>query len=106
VLEVTNDGDGQNVFVQHHPRNSNKQKFNIKYADNTKVDRKYSKGELNKEFGIKVGLPFSIYTRMSCGKAIDIVGNGLVVKRKNGKKTQNWVFNDDARTFSSLEFPE
>jgi hypothetical protein len=61
---------------------------------------------LNKEFGIKVGLPFSIYTRMSCGKAIDVVGAKLVVKRKNGNKTQNWIFNDDTRTISSLEFPE
>lgn len=74
--------------------------------DNTKVDRRYSKGELNKEFGFKVGIPFSIYTRMSCGKTIDIVGNSLVVKRKNGSKTQNWIFNDDKRTLASLEFPE
>jgi hypothetical protein len=29
-----------------------------------------------------------------------------VVKRKNGDKTQNWIFNDDKRTFQSLEFPE
>jgi hypothetical protein len=43
---------------------------------------------------------------MGCGKAIDIVKNGLVVKRKNGKKTQNWIFNDDTRTITSLEFPE
>jgi hypothetical protein len=75
-------------------------------VDNTKVDRRYSKGELNKEFGFIVGIPFSIYTRMSCGKTIDIVGNSLVVKRKNGSKTQNWIFNDDKRTLASLEFPE
>jgi hypothetical protein len=61
--------------------------FSIKYVDKTTVDRKYSKGELNKEFGFKVGMPFSIYTRMSCGRTIDIVGNHLVVKRKNGNKT-------------------
>jgi hypothetical protein len=66
----------------------------------------YKKGELNKEFGIKVGLPFSIYTRMSCNKAIEIVGNSLAMKRKNGRKTQNWIFNDDTRTIASLEFPE
>jgi hypothetical protein len=94
------------VFVQHKPRNSNTQKFAIRYVDNTKVDRRYSKGETNKEFGLKVGLPFSIYTRMACGKTIDIVGNSLVVKRKNGAKTQNWIFNDDKRTIQSLEFPE
>lgn len=70
VMEVTNAADGQNVFVQHRPNNSIKQKFMIRYVDNTKVDRKYSKGELNKEFGIKVGLPFSIYTRMQCARAI------------------------------------
>lgn len=105
-MEVTNAADGQNVFVSHKPNNSIKQKFMIRYVDNTKVDRKYSKGELNKEFGIKVGLPFSIYTRMGCGKAIEIVGNGLVIKRKNGKKTQNWIFNDDKRTLESVEFPE
>jgi len=78
----------------------------IRYVDNTKVDRRYSKGELNKEFGLKVGLPFSIYTKMRCGKAIEIAGNDIVIKRKNGKKTQNWIFNDDKRTIQSLEFPE
>jgi len=51
-------------------------------------------------------MAFSIYTRMGCGKTIDIVGNSLVVKRKNGAKTQNWIFNDDTRTIASLEFPE
>jgi len=56
----------------------------IKYVDNTKVDRKYSKGELNKEYGLKVGMPFSIYTRMRCQFAIEIVGDKLVTKRKNG----------------------
>jgi hypothetical protein len=43
---------------------------------------------------------------MGCGKTIDIVGNSLVVKRKNGNKTQNWIFNDDNRTIQSLEFPD
>jgi hypothetical protein len=86
-MEVARDGDGQNVFVQHHAKNTKNQKFTIKYVDNTTVDRKYSKGELNKEFGFKVGMPFSIYTRMGCNKVIEIIGNTLVVKRKNGKKT-------------------
>jgi hypothetical protein len=105
-MEITRDADGQNVFVQRHPNNSNNQRFAIRYVDNTQVDRKYSKGELNKEFGVRVGIPFSIYTEMRCNKAIDIVGNTLVVKRKNGYKSQNWIFYDDKRTFQSLEFPE
>jgi len=50
------------VFVQRTPNNSVKQKFSIRYVDETKVERTYSKGELNKEYGFKVGLPFSIYT--------------------------------------------
>jgi hypothetical protein len=78
----------------------------IKYIDNTKVDRKYSKGELNKEYGLQVGIPFSIYTRMRCGFAITIMGDKLVTKRKNGEKPQNFIFNDDTRTITSLEFPE
>jgi len=43
---------------------------------------------------------------MQCGLTIDIAGNSLVVKRKNGTKTQNWIFHDDKRTIESLEFPE
>jgi nitrous oxidase accessory protein NosD len=105
-MEVARAGDGQNVFVQHTARNSNNQKFTIKYVDNTTVDRKYSKGELNKEFGFKTGIPFSIYTQMPCGKVIDIVGNNLVVKRKNGFKSQKWIFNDDDRTIQSVEFQD
>jgi hypothetical protein len=70
VVEIQRDADGQNVFIKHKPTNSNNQRFLIRYVDNTKVDRKYSKGETNKEFGLKVGVPFSIYTRMQCGRAI------------------------------------
>jgi len=51
-------------------------------------------------------MPFSIYTRMSCGRAIEIKGNDVIVKRKNGEKTQNFIFNDDKRQIQSLEFPE
>jgi hypothetical protein len=94
------------VFIQHKPRGGNNQKFLIKYVDNTKVDRKYSKGELNKEYGLKVGMPFSIYTRMRCQFALDVIQDKLVTKRKNGLKSQNWVFNDDTRTITSLDFPE
>jgi len=106
AIEIQRDGDGQNVYIQHKPRGGLTQKFLIKYVDNTKVDRKYSKGELNKEYGLKVGIPFSIYTRMRCQFAIDIKEDKLVVKRKNGQKSQNFIFNDDTRTITSLEFPE
>jgi len=61
---------------------------------------------LNKEFGIKTGVPFSIYTKMSCNRVIDIVGNTLVLKRKNGFKSQKWIFNDDDRTIQSVEFQD
>jgi hypothetical protein len=87
AIEIQRDGDGQNVYIQHKPRGGNTQKFLIKYVDNTKVDRRYSKGELNKEYGLKVGIPFSIYTRMRCEFAIDIKDDKLVVKRKNGDKS-------------------
>lgn len=43
---------------------------------------------------------------MQCRRTIDINGNVLVVKRKDGSKTQNWIFNDDKRTIQSVEFPE
>jgi hypothetical protein len=43
---------------------------------------------------------------MNCAHPIDVVGRGLVVKRKAGSKTQNWIFNDDTRTITSVEFPE
>jgi hypothetical protein len=78
-------------------RNAPNQRWNIKYVDQTTIVKTYSKGELNKEYGFKVGMPFSIYTRMGCNKVIDIVENKMVVKRKNGNKTQNWIFYDDKR---------
>jgi hypothetical protein len=64
AIEITRDADGQNVFIQHTPRNTDNQKFTIRYVDSTTVERKYLKGELNKEYGFKVGMAFSIYTRM------------------------------------------
>jgi hypothetical protein len=43
---------------------------------------------------------------MPCNRVIEVKGNDIIVKRKNGNKTQNWIFNDDKRTIQSYEFPE
>jgi hypothetical protein len=64
----------------------------------------YGKGELNPEYGLYVEREFSVYTKMPSGRYMDIVDNGVVVKRRNGLTTQKWIFDDKTKTIKSVAF--
>lgn len=36
---------------------------------------------------------------------MDYAGNSMLVKRKNGSKSQKWIFDDDSRTIQSVSSP-
>jgi nitrous oxidase accessory protein NosD len=61
---------------------------------------------MNKEYGFKTGMPFMIETQMGCKRVIQVIGDKLVMKRKNGYKDQRFIFNDDHRSIESFEFTD
>jgi hypothetical protein len=110
VMQVDNnrDTEGANVGVGNKAGTKN-QKWSVVYTDKedkfVKPVKTYKKGETNPDFGLKVGIEFSLVTRMSCARMIDYAGNTMVVKRKNGFKSQRWVFSDETKTIQSVGFP-
>lgn len=78
------------------------QKWKIIYAD--EYTPSYKKGELNPDFGLYVEREFSIITKMQSGRYMDLVDNGVVVKRRNGLSTQKWYFDDKTKTIKSVAY--
>lgn len=62
----------------------------------------YGKGELNPDYGLYVEREFSVFTKMPSGRYMDIVDNGVVVKRRNGLSSQKWFFDDKTKTIKSV----
>lgn len=59
-------------------------------------------GELNKQFGLKVGRPFHIISGCGTRRYVDIVdGKRVVIKTPNGYDSQIWYFDQKTKTIVS-----
>jgi hypothetical protein len=61
------------------------QQWDIIYVDEYPEEPK--KGELNTDFGIYVERDFYIVSQMSANRYIDLVGNNMVIKTPNSRKS-------------------
>lgn len=105
VMEIQSNKDAENVNVGiGRRRNTLNQRWEITYANKLVIDIAYKKGELNKEFGLYVERQFSVISRMAAGRYLDIVGNKLVIKRRNGFNSQKWFFDQKSKTIKSVQF--
>jgi hypothetical protein len=105
VMEVQSNKDAENVNIGiGKRRNTLNQRWEITYSDKLVIDITYKKGELNKEFGLYVERQFSVVSRMATGRYLDIVGNKLVIKRRNGFNSQKWFFDQKSKTIKSVQF--
>jgi len=43
---------------------------------------------------------------MGSGRYLDIVGNNMVLKRRNGFDTQKWYFDDKSQTIKSVAYKD
>lgn len=105
VMEVQSNKDAENVNIGiGKRRNTLNQRWEITYANKLVIDITYKKGELNKQFGLYVERQFSVVSRMSSRRYLDIVGNKIVIKRRNGFNSQKWFFDQNTRTIKSVQF--
>jgi hypothetical protein len=97
VMDVHGNRDEENrdiiVWKKHGGLN---QQFDIIYKDQYPRDPK--KGELNKDFGLRVDITFDIVSDMRSRKHLDIIGGKLVIKTRNARNTQNWYFHQQSLT--------
>jgi hypothetical protein len=98
------DRENQNIIVYNLHGKINQQ-WNIVYVDEDKEEPK--KGELNEWFGMYVERPFFVETHMKSKRWLDIHGNNLVIKQKNGfYETQKWYFDQTTKTIKSVARPD
>jgi hypothetical protein len=93
------DTENRNILAwKRHGRIN--QQWDIIYADQWKRDPK--KGELNSKFGLYVDRTFYIVSRMKSGRYLDIINNrNIVIKTRNGRKTQKWWFDQKSLTIKT-----
>jgi hypothetical protein len=71
----------------------------IVYVDEMKAEPK--KGELNTDFNFIVERPFHLVSGLGSGKYLDLIGRNMVIKTRNGRRTQLWYFDQRTRTVKS-----
>jgi hypothetical protein len=90
------DAENRNVIAWNRHGKINQQ-FDIIYADQWKRDPR--KGELNKRFGLYVERNFYIVSHMGQRRYLDLINNrNMVIKRRNGRRTQIWYFHQQSLT--------
>ena len=62
----------------------------------------YEKGEYHPGYGLFVQRPFYILTEMSSHRYLDLINNrNMVIKTSNGRKTQEWWFDQKSYTIKT-----
>jgi len=100
VLEVQGgyDGENKNIAIAK-PNGEVHQQWDIVYADEYPEEPK--KGELNPDFGLYVERDFYIVSQMSANRYLDLIGNNMVIKTANSRKSQIWYFDQKSYTIKS-----
>jgi membrane carboxypeptidase/penicillin-binding protein PbpC len=100
VMDVHGGRDEENrdiiVWNKHGKIN---QQWDLIYKD--KYPRDPRKGELNKDFGLYVDRTFYIRSEMRSKRYLDLIGSGFVIKTRNGRKTQQWWFDQKTLTIKT-----
>jgi hypothetical protein len=93
------DQENRNIIAYNKHGKINQQ-FDIIYADEWKGEP--TKGQLNKRFGLYVDRTFFIVSRMGAGRYLDLINNrNMVIKVRNGRKTQQWYFDQRSLTIKT-----
>jgi hypothetical protein len=100
VMDVSGnkDKENQNIIVWKKHGGLNQQ-WDVIYADKWKRDP--IKGELNSEFGMVVERDFYVVSQMGSKRYLDILGRNIVIKIRNGRRTQKWWFDQKTLTIKS-----
>jgi len=78
------------------------QLFKMIYADEIPGSMFAKKGELNEDFGLLIGIPFTVQTTLPSGRYLDLVGRNMLIKTRNGLKSQEWFFDGRTKTIKSM----
>lgn len=93
------DSEGANVLTSTKNDNEVSQKWNIRYADKVTIKTNGT----NEERDMDIGKPFFIVSRMWMNRVMTVEGGkNVVIRSRNGKKEQQWVFDNVSKTIKSV----
>ena len=100
-MDVHGNVDSENRNVIVHKRHSGlNQQWEILYADTAKPE---PTSGLNPDFGIYINRPFHIVSHLGEKRYLDMIGRKLVIKTRNGFKSQIFYFDQRTRTIKSQQ---
>jgi hypothetical protein len=97
-LDVAGGLDNENQNIQIYNKHGRiNQQWDLVYVD--EYPDEPTTGQLNKNFGFYVNRPFYIVSQMSSGRHLELIdGRNLVIKTRNGQKTQEFYFDQASKT--------
>jgi hypothetical protein len=101
VFDVQGGADEENRNIIAYNRHGKvNQQFDVIYKDQWKGE--YTKGQLNKEWGLYVDRSFYVTTHMGSRRYLDLINNrNMVIKTRNGRRTQLWWFDQRSLTIKT-----
>jgi hypothetical protein len=92
------DKENQNIIMWNKHGKVNQQ-FDMVYVDEWKS---YKNGDLHEDFGMYIGRPFYVVSKMSSHRYLDLINNrNFAIKTKNGRNSQIWYFHLQSLTIRS-----
>jgi len=90
------DAENRNIIVENK-NNKVHQRWKIVYVDQYKGEP--TKGQFNKKFGLYVERDFYVISELKDNRYLDLINNrNMVIKTRNGRKTQVWYFHQRSMT--------
>ena len=101
VMDVSGGKDNENANIIMYKKHSGlNQQWDVIYAD--QYEKEPTKGQLNKKFGLYVERPFYVVSKLKSGRYLDLINNrNMVIKTRNGRKTQIWWFDQKSLTIKT-----
>jgi hypothetical protein len=75
------------------------QQWDLVYAKDWKGEP--TKGQLNNDFGLYVDRTFYIISTLPKGRYVDYLSRSLLIKTQNGRRSQEFYFDQPTRTIKS-----
>jgi len=92
------DTENRNI-IMHAKHGGLNQQWDIVYVEDWKPEPK--KGEMNEQFGFKVDTDFYLESQLPSHRYLDVIGRNLVIKTRNGRRTQLFYFHQPTLTVRS-----
>jgi len=102
AMDVSGNQDRENqnviVFKRHNALN---QQWDIVYIDT--LQQELQKGDWWPAFGMYISKEFSIITKMSSQRYLDVIGDQIVLKTRTASTTQKWYLDYESRTIINVQ---